>query len=209
MIAATARHRLRGPPGACAQHRRSRDQGGPGRRSRGHRLSARAHRRRRGAMRVVPDVSAHTDFVASVRSCPLAAPNVAVRLRGERWSRRSCAGLLLETVEAVENIDEILQVLGIDFLGSAQFDLSTALGVSGQFDVPVFVEAVAVLERAMELEPGFLAGGSCSYPRSPSAPIAEGLPTAVPRLRRVDARGAGADLPDLDVGPTAYDCHAV
>jgi 4-hydroxy-2-oxoheptanedioate aldolase len=58
-------------------------------------------------------------------------------------------GLLLETVEAVENIDEILRVPGIDFVVPAQFDLSTALGVSGQFDAPAFVEAITTLERAV------------------------------------------------------------
>ena len=58
-------------------------------------------------------------------------------------------GLLLETVEAVENIDEILRVPGIDFVVAAQFDLSTALGVSGQFDAPVFVDRFAV-DRAAD-----------------------------------------------------------
>jgi 4-hydroxy-2-oxoheptanedioate aldolase len=39
----------------------------------------------------------------------------------------SC-GLLLETVEAVEHIEEILDVPGVDYVVAAQFDLSTALG---------------------------------------------------------------------------------
>jgi 4-hydroxy-2-oxoheptanedioate aldolase len=58
-------------------------------------------------------------------------------------------GVLLETVEAVENIDEILRVPGIDFVVPAQFDLSTALGVSGQFDSPPFVDAITTIERAV------------------------------------------------------------
>jgi 4-hydroxy-2-oxoheptanedioate aldolase len=60
-------------------------------------------------------------------------------------------GLLLETVEAVGNIEEILRVPGIDFVVPAQFDLSTALGVSGQFDSPAFVEAMTTIERAVAL----------------------------------------------------------
>src|SRR4051794_37487080 len=56
--------------------------------------------------------------------------------------------LLIETVEAVENIDEILAVPGIDLIVLAQFDLSTALGVHGRFDAAEFLEAVATVERA-------------------------------------------------------------
>jgi len=39
--------------------------------------------------------------------------------------------LLIETVEAVKNIDEICAASGIDCLVLAPFDLSTALGISG------------------------------------------------------------------------------
>jgi 2-keto-3-deoxy-L-rhamnonate aldolase RhmA len=37
---------------------------------------------------------------------------------------------------------------GLDVVVVAPFDLSSALGVEGQFDSPVFVEAVATVERA-------------------------------------------------------------
>ncbi len=56
--------------------------------------------------------------------------------------------LLIETVEAIENIEEICAVPGIDVLIVAGFDLSTALGVSGQFDHPDFVAAVERVEAA-------------------------------------------------------------
>jgi 4-hydroxy-2-oxoheptanedioate aldolase len=56
--------------------------------------------------------------------------------------------VLIETIEAVENIDAILEVPGLDFVVLAPFDLSSALGVEGQFDAPVFVEAVSAVERA-------------------------------------------------------------
>jgi len=82
-------------------------------------------------------------------------------------------GLLLETVEAVENIDEILRVPGIDFVVAAQFDLSTALGVSGQFDAPVFVDATAVLERAVASSP-LPFGGVAFTPERSRALIAKG-----------------------------------
>ena len=56
--------------------------------------------------------------------------------------------LLVETKDAVENIEEICAVPGIDLLVPAQFDLSTDLGISGQFDHPDFQAAVAKVEAA-------------------------------------------------------------
>ena len=59
-----------------------------------------------------------------------------------------CCVLLVETADAIENIKEIAAVPGIDLLIPAQFDLSTDLGVSGQFDHPVFQAALATVEHA-------------------------------------------------------------
>lgn len=59
-----------------------------------------------------------------------------------------CCMLLVETVDAIENIDEIAAVDGIDLLVPAQFDLSTDLGISGQFDHPDFQAAIAKVENA-------------------------------------------------------------
>jgi len=56
--------------------------------------------------------------------------------------------LLIETREGVENIDQILAVPGIDLIVPAQFDLSTDLGISGQFDHPDFQAAVSKVEKA-------------------------------------------------------------
>jgi 2-keto-3-deoxy-L-rhamnonate aldolase RhmA len=55
---------------------------------------------------------------------------------------------LIETVEAVENIESILAVPEIDFIVMAQFDLSSALGVLGQFNSAPMLEAVQTIERA-------------------------------------------------------------
>ena len=57
-------------------------------------------------------------------------------------------GILIETAEAVEDIDAILAVDGIDFAVYAQYDLSTALGVHGRFDAPELLTARAEIERA-------------------------------------------------------------
>ena len=56
--------------------------------------------------------------------------------------------LLVETADAVQNIEEICAVPGIDLLVPAQYDLSTDLGVMGQFNSPVFQDAVARIEAA-------------------------------------------------------------
>ena len=56
--------------------------------------------------------------------------------------------LLIETVEAVDNIEEICAVEGIDILVLAAFDLTTSLGISGQFDHPDFVAAQQTIEKA-------------------------------------------------------------
>lgn len=56
--------------------------------------------------------------------------------------------ITVETVEAIENIDEIAAVDGIDVLVPAMFDLSTDMGLPGQFDHPDFVAALARAEAA-------------------------------------------------------------
>ena len=56
--------------------------------------------------------------------------------------------LLVETKDAVKNIEEICAVQGIDLIVPAQFDLSTDLGIPGQFDHPDFLAAVAKVEAA-------------------------------------------------------------
>ncbi|MEX0348447.1 MAG: HpcH/HpaI aldolase/citrate lyase family protein [Paracoccaceae bacterium] len=58
--------------------------------------------------------------------------------------------LLIETVEAVENIEAICAVDGIDLLVVAAFDLTTSLGVSGQFDHPDYLSAQQRVEEAAQ-----------------------------------------------------------
>lgn len=56
--------------------------------------------------------------------------------------------LLIETAGALEEIEAICAVDGIDCMIVASFDLSTELGVMGQFDHPKFQAAVARIEAA-------------------------------------------------------------
>ena len=67
--------------------------------------------------------------------------------------------LLIETRSAVDNIEEICRVEGIDCLTIAPFDLSTELGVSGRMDAPELLEAVTHAERVIG-ESGIPLGGA-------------------------------------------------
>ncbi|MFN6053270.1 MAG: aldolase/citrate lyase family protein, partial [Planctomycetia bacterium] len=48
----------------------------------------------------------------------------------------------IETVDGLKNVDAIAAVDGIDVLWIGQTDLSTSLGIPGQFDHPLFKDAV-------------------------------------------------------------------
>ena len=69
--------------------------------------------------------------------------------RGEIEPALVCC-LLIETRDAVDNIEEIVAVPGIDLIIPAQFDLSTELGCPGQFDHPEFVAALDRIEAAVD-----------------------------------------------------------
>ena len=48
----------------------------------------------------------------------------------------------IETAEGLENVDEIVAVDGVDALWIGQYDLTTSLGIPGQFGHPKFTDAV-------------------------------------------------------------------
>ena len=55
----------------------------------------------------------------------------------------------IETLAAVEDIDAIVRVPGVDLVMIAPFDLSCALGIEGRFEEPRFVDAVTTVEQAV------------------------------------------------------------
>jgi len=74
----------------------------------------------------------------------------------------------IETAAGVRNVHEIAAVEGIDVLWIGHFDLSNSLGIPGQFDHPLFQDALAeVLAacRKYHKVPGFLAGDIVSGQR--------------------------------------------
>ncbi len=58
--------------------------------------------------------------------------------------------IMVEHVDAVNRIDEILDVPGIDMIFVAPYDLSQSLGIPGQFDHPTFTETVKSAETAIQ-----------------------------------------------------------
>jgi 4-hydroxy-2-oxoheptanedioate aldolase len=76
---------------------------------------------------------------------------------GQRGGETACT-LLIETRAAIDNIEEICKVEGIDCLTIAPFDLSTELGVSGRLNAPELVEAITHAERVIG-EAGIPLGG--------------------------------------------------
>jgi len=76
-----------------------------------------------------------------------------------RRGAETVCGLLIETKDAIHNLEEICKVEGIDYMIIATFDLSTELGVSGKFDAPILVEAVRHAESVI-LEAGIPVGAA-------------------------------------------------
>lgn len=86
--------------------------------------------------------------------------------------------LLIEDIAAVENIEEILRVPGIDVAQIAPFDLSASLGLPGQLDHPKVKRAVAKAEAAI-LASGIMLGGLGQNVKQANAMIARGYRSIV------------------------------
>ncbi|RAI58731.1 HpcH/HpaI aldolase family protein [Roseicella frigidaeris] len=81
--------------------------------------------------------------------------------------------LLIETRAAVENIEAICRVEGVDAMIIAQFDLAVELGVPGRFDAPEFRDAFAHLEHAI-LGAGIPLGAAALTQEQTAALLARG-----------------------------------
>jgi 4-hydroxy-2-oxoheptanedioate aldolase len=119
---------------------------------------------------LVTDADSAAECVALTRFPPLGTRGWGPFVAHSRWGVElfdylgsrgdaTVCSLLIETRSAVDNIEEICKVEGIDCLTIAPFDLSTELGVSGQLDAPDLVEAVNHVERVI-LDSGIPLGGA-------------------------------------------------
>ncbi|MBT3701786.1 MAG: hpch/hpai aldolase [Alphaproteobacteria bacterium] len=63
-------------------------------------------------------------------------------------NKRTAFVALIETAEGIENVDEIAAVKQLDVLWVGHFDLSSSLGIPGEFDNPLFKKSVDKVRRA-------------------------------------------------------------
>jgi len=77
------------------------------------------------------------------------------------WNRQVLVVCQVETAQALEHVEEIAAVPGVDVLFIGPNDLSANLGCFRQFEHPVFVEAVARILAAARrhgIAAGYMAG---------------------------------------------------
>ena len=99
-------------------------------------------------------------IVECAKYTPMGARGVALGIAHDCYSsgpvadklaaanRRTVLFALVETREGAENVDAIASVDGIDGLWIGHLDLSSSLGIPGQFDHPDYVEAVERIAKA-------------------------------------------------------------
>jgi 2-dehydro-3-deoxyglucarate aldolase/4-hydroxy-2-oxoheptanedioate aldolase len=75
---------------------------------------------------------------------------------------RTLAICLIETPEAIDNIDEIAAVPGVDVLWLGHFDLTNFMGIPAQFDHPRYLKAVDKLVAAAKKHKKVLASMTAS-----------------------------------------------
>jgi 4-hydroxy-2-oxoheptanedioate aldolase len=111
---------------------------------------------------LVPQVKTAEDVRQAVAACkyPPAGVRGAGPRRPGRYGRKekeyiaganeqTIAMVMIETVEAVSNIDSILAVEGLDAIVLGPVDLATGMGLFGDFEHPRVQEAIGgVIERA-------------------------------------------------------------
>jgi len=112
---------------------------------------------------IMPMVSSKEEaehIVSCMKYPPMGKRGVALNIAHDRYqpgdaaatlaatNRRTAFVALIETVEGIENIDEIAAVKGLDCLWIGHFDLSCSLGINGQFDHPDFIKAANKVKRA-------------------------------------------------------------
>jgi 2-keto-3-deoxy-L-rhamnonate aldolase RhmA len=111
------------------------------------------------------------DIVSQLKYAPLGRRGVALGIAHDLYrpgtaeffaqaNEEVAVILLLETVKAFENLDEIVSVPGVDIAWVGHYDLTVSMGIPTQFDHPRFLGAMDELVascRRYGVAPGFLA----------------------------------------------------
>ena len=110
------------------------------------------------------------EIVAQLKYAPLGRRGVALGVAHDLYqaggaeffaeaNEETIVILLLETVKAFENLDEIVSVPGVDVAWVGHYDLTVSMGIPAQFENPRFLEAMDFLVaccRRHGVAPGFL-----------------------------------------------------
>jgi 2-dehydro-3-deoxyglucarate aldolase/4-hydroxy-2-oxoheptanedioate aldolase len=110
------------------------------------------------------------EIVAQLRYAPVGKRGVALGIAHDLYraggpeffnlaNQEIVVILLLETVKAFENLEQIVSVPGVDVAWMGHFDLTTSMGIPGQFDHPKFLAAMEGLISVCQkygVAPGFL-----------------------------------------------------
>jgi len=110
------------------------------------------------------------DIVAQLKYAPQGRRGVALGIAHDQYraggasffpaaNEDTAVIVLLETVKAFENLDAILSVPGIDVAWVGHYDLTTSMGIPGQFENRRFLEAMDALAASAKrhgVAPGFL-----------------------------------------------------
>lgn len=109
---------------------------------------------------IVPMVNSREDAmkaVSAVRYPPAGARGVGLaRAQGygvtfaeyKKWLNESSVVIVqIEHIQAVENLEQILSVEGVDAFIVGPYDLSGSLGTPGEFEHPDFIEALKKIKR--------------------------------------------------------------
>ena len=159
----------------------------------------------RGAVKLRPIKGAKLQSMLDSEPCE---PELAA------YMERHCAGKALivniESVPAIEALDEILQVPGLDAVLIGPHDLSCSLGVPEQYDHPRFLEAARTIFRKartagvgagihfwgdMELEAGFMRDGANLIIHSADIQLfAKHLTAELAVLKQTQAAGAAINI---------------
>ena len=112
---------------------------------------------------ILPMVGSAADvdaIVAAMKYPPLGNRGVALGVAHDGYqpgpaaqklraaNQRTAFVALIETAEGIENVDEIAANKHLDMLWIGHFDLSTSLGIPGDFANPIFTNAVNKVRRA-------------------------------------------------------------
>ena len=78
-------------------------------------------------------------------------PNEATKAHLEEENRNNVCIIGIESVPAIQNLDAMLSVNGVDAIMIGPSDLTTSMGVPGQNDHPDYIEAVRGILRTCKV----------------------------------------------------------